>query len=422
MALWVTAVWYRTPTGAAGLAQTRTDVKFKIDGKEFCMFGIPTSTFLICLAAGFEPAMAQAPAQRPADRQAPAKGSSGARPPDPTRDPNTPGYVKAKELPDGAIPSAKEDGNFIIGPTHNPAPEMAENDGVPKGDVFEFTLESKDSKIYPGIAREPNTFAVPDPADPNKVIVNSYPAPYTRRVAVYVPKQYVPGTEAPFIVGADGPDRTLFTALDNLIAEHRVPVMIAISIGNGSGDAQGSERGLEYDTMSGRYAEFVETEVLPLVEKQFNVRLTKDPEGRATMGCSSGAAAAMIMAWYRPDLYRRVLSYSGTFVNQQWPPNRETRHGAWEFHESLIPNSERKPIRIWMEVGDRDLYNPNAMRDNMHDWVVANENMAKALAAKGYTYQFLFVKNAGHCDRAMKEQTLPEALEYVWQDYRSGAA
>ncbi len=64
------------------------------------------------------------------------------------------------------------------------------------------------------------------------------------------------------------PDRALFTALDNLIAAHRVPVMIAISIGNGSGDAQGSERGLEYDTMSGLYAEFVEKEVLPLVEKQ----------------------------------------------------------------------------------------------------------------------------------------------------------
>ena len=64
--------------------------------------------------------------------------------------------------------------------------------------------------------------------------------------------------------------------------------MIAISIGNGSGDAQGSQRGLEYDTMSGRYAEFVETEVLPLVEKQYNVTLTKDPDGRATMGCSSG--------------------------------------------------------------------------------------------------------------------------------------
>jgi enterochelin esterase family protein len=198
--------------------------------------------------------------------------------------------------------------------------------------------------------------------------------------------------------------------------------MIAISIGNGSGDAQGSERGLEYDTMSGRYAEFVETEVLPLVEKQYNVKLSRDPNARATTGCSSGASAALIMAWYRPDLYHRVLSFSGTFVNQQWPPSPETPHGAWGFHESLIANSGKKPIRIWMEVGDRDLYNPNIMRDNMHDWVMANENTAKVLAAKGYTYQFLFVKNAGHCDRAMKEQTLPEALEYVWQDYPRTAA
>src|SRR5204863_9817492 len=117
------------------------------------------------------------------------------------------------------------------------------------------------------------------------VVTTSQPAPYTRRVAVYVPKQYVAGTAAPFIVGADGPDRLLFTALDNLIAEKRVPVMIAVSIGNGSGDGQGSERGLEYDTMSGLYAEFVEKEVLPLVEKQYNVKLTKNPEGRATMGC-----------------------------------------------------------------------------------------------------------------------------------------
>src|SRR6184192_1308497 len=126
--------------------------------------------------------------------------------------------------------------------------------------------------------------------------------------------------------------------------------MIAISIGNGSGDAQGSERGLEYDTMSGKYAEFVESEVLPRVEKEANVKLTKDPDARATTGCSSGAAAALIMAWYHPELYHRVLSYSGTFINQQWPYNSRAPHGAWEFHEHLIPESPRKPIRIWMEV------------------------------------------------------------------------
>ena len=341
------------------------------------------------------------------------------RPTPPTRDPHTPGYVAATELPDGANPPATADGNFIIGPTHNPAPEATVQDSIPHGNVSTFDMASTDSKIYPGIAREPNTFGTADPNDPAKLIVStSHPAPYTRHVSVYVPKQYVPGTAAPFIIGADGPDKLLFTVLDNLIAERKVPAMIAISIGNGSGDAQGSERGLEYDTMSGLYAEWVESEVLPLVEKQYNVKLTKNPDGRATMGGSSGGSCALIMAWYHPELYHRVLTYSGTYVNQQWPSNPQTPHGAWEFHEKLIPHSKRKPIRLWMEVGDRDLYSPNIMKDNMHDWVIANESMAKVLAAKGYHYQFVFAKNAGHTDRTVKQQTLPEALEYLWQGYK----
>jgi enterochelin esterase-like enzyme len=295
---------------------------------------------------------------------------------------------------------------------------MTVHEGVPQGSVYEFTMSSTDSKMYPGIAREAGTFGTADPGNPAKLVVTtSHPAAYTRQVTVYVPKQYVPGTAAPFIVGADGPDHALFTALDNLIAEHKVPVMIAISISNGGGDAQGSERGLEYDTMSGRYAEFVEKEVLPLVEAKYKVKLTKDPDGRATMGGSSGGSCALIMAWYHPELYHRVLTYSGTYVNQQWPYNPRTPHGAWEFHEHLIPGSAAKPLRIWMEVGDRDLLNPNVMRDGMHDWVVANEEMARVLAAKGYHYQFVFARNAGHVDHATKEQTLPEALEYVWQGY-----
>jgi len=329
------------------------------------MFRLLSVACLIGLMAGSHPALAQTPpaAARPE------------RPSPPTRDPNTPGYVTAKELPDGANAPANADGNFILGPTHNPAPETTDREGVPQGAVFTFTMESSESKIYPGIAREAGTFGKPDPAD---------------------------------------------TALDNLIAERRVPAMIAISIGNGSGDAQGSERGLEYDTMSGLYAEFVEKEVLPLVEKQYNVKLIKDPEGRATMGGSSGGSCALIMAWYHPELYHRVLTYSGTYVNQQWPWNPQSPHGAWEFHERLIPNTPAKPLRIWMEVGDRDLFNPNSMRDGMHDWVVANENMAKVLAAKGYHYQFVFARSAGHTDRAVKQQTLPEALEYLWQGYPVG--
>src|SRR6267143_5255236 len=315
------------------------------------------------------------------------------RPTPPTRDPNTPGYVAAKELDDGRVPPPDVDGNFVIGPTHSAAFEMVAHEGVPRGVIHTFTMSSADSKLFPGIARDSGTFGTPSPTDPATLVVTtSHPAPYTRTVAVYVPAQYVPGTVAPFIVGADGPDQSLFTALDNLIAEKRLPVMIAISIGNGGGDAQGSERGLEYDTMSGRYAEFVETEVLPLVESKYGVTLTKDPDARATMGGSSGGSCALIMAWYHPELYHRVLTYSGTFINQQWPYNPQTPHGAWEFHEHLIPESPVKPIRIWLEVGDRDFLNPNMMRDDMHDWVLANERMATVLAAKGYHYQFVFAR------------------------------
>jgi len=371
-----------------------------------------TTAFIFSLTAIVSPGFGQTVPS------APISVSHTERPTPPTRDPNTPGYVTAKELPDGAIPPANVDGNFIIRPTHNAAPEISAHADLTGGSVIEFTMSSSDSKIYPGIARDAGTFGASDPSDPAKLVVTtSHPAPYTRKVAVYVPKKYVQGSVAPFIVGADGPDRLLFSALDRLIAKRKLPVMIAISIGNGGGDVQGSERGLEYDTMSGTYAEFVENEVLPLVESRAHVKLSKDPDGRATMGASSGGSCALIMAWYHPELYHRVLTYSGTFINQQWPYNPETPHGAWEFHEHLIPNSPAKPIRLWMEVGDRDLFNPNVMRDGMHDWVVANENMARVLAAKGYHYQFVFARNAGHVDRGVRQQTLAEALEYIWQGY-----
>src|SRR5437764_410386 len=84
-----------------------------------------------------------------------ATSARPARPQPPARDPNTPGYVKAKELPDGDVPPADQDGDFIIGPTHKRAPEMAAQDGVPKGKVFDLTMKSQDSKFYPGIARDP---------------------------------------------------------------------------------------------------------------------------------------------------------------------------------------------------------------------------------------------------------------------------
>jgi iron(III)-enterobactin esterase len=362
---------------------------------------------------------------------APAATPQPPRPPPPTRPPDGPGAPAfrvagarrgdtALRAAPGANPPADAEGDFLIGPDYVPAPELNVVAGVPQGTVQQFSMDSADSKFYPGIARD--VFGTVDPANPRTLIVQTHPAPYRRTITVYVPSQYVPGTAAPFIVTHDGPalgkpDLILPHVLDNLIAQHRVPALIAIMIAHGGGDAQGSERGLEYDTMSGKFAEFIQAEVLPLVEKNCHVTLTQDPEGRATMGNSSGGAAALIMAWYHPEWYHRVITCSGTYVNQQWPFNPGTPGGAWEFHTRLIPQSAPKPIRLWLQVGDGDLYNPNVLRDGMHDWVEANHRMAAVLKARGYHYQYVFALNAGHSDRNVRAQTLPEALEWVWRGY-----
>ncbi len=296
------------------------------------------------------------------------------------------------------------DGDYIIGPPYANAPELTPRDGIPKGMVYRFTMESTDSKIYPGISK----------TAPGQVV------PYQRRVTVYVPSQYVPGKPAPFLVSQDSLGQGIIpTILDNMIADHRLPVMVAVMINSGGGDAQGSERGLEYDTLSGKYAEFIETEVLPRIANDYHVTFTKDPNGRMTMGGSSGGACALSMAWYHPDLYHCVLSYSGTFVNQQSPLNPETPHGAWEYHEHLIPQTRAKPLRIWMHVGEFDLRYKDD-ESTLHNWVMANQRMAAVLKAKRYHYQYVFARESVHVDGKVVSQTLPRALEYVWKGYRVG--
>jgi enterochelin esterase-like enzyme len=305
-------------------------------------------------------------------------------------------------LPASAEPPQKfADGEFTIGPDYANAPELTVKDGVPRGELKEFTMNSEDSHVYPGIAR-------------NKPGV----VPYKRKVWVYVPKQYVPGTAAPFIIAQDGGGyaKTLPPVLDTMIHEKRLPVMLAVLVNSGGGDSKGSQRGLEYDTVSDVYAKWVETELLPRAAKEANVTFATDPDARATMGGSSGGAAAFTMAWFRPDLYHRVLTYSGTYVDQQSPKNPASPRGAWEYHAKFIPETAPKPIRIWLEVSEND---NGAKRDeaSLHNWVMANQRMAAALKAKGYHYCYVFAKNAGHTDGKVTRQTLPAALEWLWEGY-----
>lgn len=312
--------------------------------------------------------------------------------------------------------------NFVIGPKYVAAPERNVVDGVPRGKVEQFIIDSKETRLLnPGIARK--QFGTVDPNNPKTLIVETHTIDYKRAITVYLPASLKPDAVSPFMVVHDGPPASktpksnLQTILDNLIAQKRIPPIVVIHIANGGGDAQGHERGREYDTMSGVFADYIEDEVLPRVEKHCKVKLTKDPDGRAAMGNSSGGSAALIMAWFRNDRYRRVLTTSGTFVNQAWPFDPKYPDGAWGFHETLIPKEPKKPIRLFISVGDKDLLNPNVMRDGMHDWVEANHRMAKVLKEKGYEYQYLFCLGAGHSIGNAQQQFLPHAIEWVWRGY-----
>jgi enterochelin esterase family protein len=257
---------------------------------------------------------------------------------------------------------------------------------------------------------------------------------FTRRVDVYVPARYRDGTPAPFMIIHDGPGAlgNVRLALDNLTAStdpaRRLPAFVAIAVANGGGDSLGSERGLEYDTMSDRFARFVDSEVLPavLANAQIkaaypNLTFTKDPEGRGALGCSSGGAAALTMGWFHPDMFRRLVTYSGTLVDQQdtdAPEEAMYPFGAWEYHSglSLIANTDPKPLRIFLNANETD-NGFNAPESGHHNWLLANQRTAAALKAKGYHYRYVFGRAAGHCAGMVQDATLADTLVWVWRGY-----
>lgn len=250
-----------------------------------------------------------------------------------------------------------------------------------KGEVLNISMN--DSEIYPGTVRS---------------------------IQIYVPKQYDGKTPACLLVCMDGIIYRATTALNNLIANGEVPVMIGIFINSGTiYDSEGKvvryNRSNEFDRTDGTFARFLEEEVIPLVCRQKtsdgrSVLISDKPADRAITGASSGAICAFTAAWVRPDLFSRVYSTVGTFVSMR---------GGHEYH-AIIRKTEPKRLRIFLQDGVNDAWNPL-----FGEWWEANQLMESALDFSGYELSFKWDRG-GH-SITHGTALFPDAMRWLWKGW-----
>ncbi len=271
-------------------------------------------------------------------------------------------------------------------------PDSLEQDGVPRGEVRgPFTLPSQ---AYPGTQ---HTYWV------------------------YVPAQYDRAKPAALMVFNDGQaflnkeaDVRATNVLDNLIYRREIPVMLAVFINPGRrpdqpepnlkewGDRT-TNRPTEYNTLDDRYARVIVDELLPALQRDYNI--SQDPEQHGIGGASSGAIAAFTVAWQRPQQFHKVLSLIGSYT--------DLRGG--HAYPDLIRSAGRKPIRIFIQDGRNDqrgtlrgAYNKNL------DWFYQNTRMVEALTAQGYEVNYLF--GIGRHSTKHGGAVLPEMMRWLWRD------
>jgi enterochelin esterase-like enzyme len=267
-------------------------------------------------------------------------------------------------------------------------PDSRRHDSVPRGTVTEDRVW-KDSQVFPGTIR---------------------------RWSMYVPAQYDESQPAALMVFQDGHtylkedgDFRVPVVFDNLIAKGDMPVTIGVFVDPGHKKQElpatrdwrpaPENRSFEYDTLSGDYAEFLLTEILPEVKKEYNI--TDDPEGHAICGISSGGICAFTVAWERPDAFRKVLTHVGSFTN--------IRDGD-RYPGMIRKGSKKRPMRILMQDGANDL-------DNRHgNWPLSNKQMYAALVFRGYDVKFVYGEGSHNGNHG--GAILPESLKWLWRDYK----
>ncbi|WP_308310870.1 alpha/beta hydrolase-fold protein [Streptomyces sp. GbtcB6] len=275
------------------------------------------------------------------------------------------------EVPYQPIPVDQSDVRYAHGPDSALQPD------VPVGETIEF--DWNDSAIYPGTSR---------------------------KFWVHVPAQYDPAEPASLMVFQDGwwyldPGGEVRGAivLDNLVHRGDIPVTIGVFVDPGVfPDAEDPKnRNTEYDAYDGSYVGFLLNEIIPEVRKHYSI--AEDPDQWGICGGSSGGNCAFTAAWLRPDKFRRVIGYLSSFA--QMPDGNP--------YPEVIPRVPRKPLRIFLQAGHRDL----RWNEPEANWLADNLRVAAALAEAGYDFR-LVLGDGGHSPNH-GGVLLPDALRWLWR-------
>jgi enterochelin esterase-like enzyme len=327
-----------------------------------------TTASILAIAIACALAMAQAPSPQTAAPKGAGRG--GPRVPEP--------------MPPGPDPNSQ----YRLGPDSMP------QEGVPKGEI----------------------------RGPYHIQSNAYPGTQ-HTYWVYVPAQYDPAVPAALMVFQDGQafkdpngDLRAQNVMDNLIYRREIPVMLSVFINPGrtpeqvepspeTGWGDGTtNRGTEYNTPDDKYARVITEELMPVLNKEYNI--SKDPEMRGIGGSSSGAIAAFAVAWERPNEFRKVLSNVGSFVDIR---------GGYVYPERVMA-SEKKPLRVFLCDGRNDHrgFGRDGKYDEKRDWFYQNMRLMKALTAKGYDVNYSWSMNLH--GQKYGGMILPDMMRWLWRD------
>jgi len=273
--------------------------------------------------------------------------------------------------PGEVLPYVRRGADVDAPVTYAHGPDSVRHADVPQGQVVQFAWTR--SQVFPGTER---------------------------RFFVHVPAQYSPERPAAAMVFQDGslyldPAGQMRAGIvfDNLIHQREMPVTLGVFVDPG----QPGNRNVEYDATSEDYATFLLTEVLPVVQERYH--LSDDPDRWAVAGGSSGGNCAFTAAWNRPDRFRKVLSFVGSFA--QIPGGNP--------YPDLIARSPRRPLRVFLQAASRDLNHDQPERN----WFSNNLRVAAALAERGYDHR-LVVGDGGHSPNH-GGAVLPDALRWLWR-------